>query len=167
MQSIRSVLPNSALTNYTAAFLLMLSSVCYAVEPGNLTDMDGALIPGSQDPFLGINEGRFGRWDNGIVPIAFSQDTAGPMARSVRDVAMALQVMAQPGLQENAKDPYVEDHPGAVDFLTDLDSQDLAKLRVGVWRAYAGADKATRVELILDEVAQALLNNADSEVGHE
>ena len=32
----------------------------------------------------------------GIVPIAHSQDTAGPMARTVRDAALMLDVMAGP-----------------------------------------------------------------------
>ena len=103
---------------------------------------------------------------DGIVPIAISQDTAGPMARSVRDAALALQVMAQPGRDDPyaqdpyaqdpyaqdpyAQDPYAKAHPGAVDFTSDLESLKLDGLRIGVWRAYSGAKDAPRVAAIFD-----------------
>lgn len=94
---------------------------------------------------------------DGIVPIAVSQDTAGPMARSVRDAALALQVMAQAG----RGDPYVHDayegeHPGAVDFLSGLELQNLDGLRIGVWRAYSGAKDAPRVAAIFDRTLASL-----------
>ena len=89
---------------------------------------------------------------DGIIPIAFSFDTAGPMARSVREVALALQVLAQP----DAEDPYAAAHPGTVDFLTDLETLDLTGVRIGVWRAYARAKDAPRVAAILDETVASI-----------
>ena len=89
---------------------------------------------------------------DGIIPIAFSFDTAGPMARSVRDVALALQVLAE----ADPQDPYAAPHPGKVDFLTELESKDLTGARIGVWRAYAGAKDAPRVAAILDQSLDSL-----------
>jgi hypothetical protein len=65
-----------ALVKLAVVLLLMLSSVSFAVQPGNLTDMDGALLPDRHDPFLGIWGGSFSRWENGIVPIAYNHEGA-------------------------------------------------------------------------------------------
>ena len=60
------------------------------------TETDGSVVcPSSMNgivgikPTLGLLNGR------GIVPIAHSQDTAGPMARTVRDAAILLGAMAE------------------------------------------------------------------------
>ncbi len=60
----------------------------------------------------------------GIVPISASQDTAGPMARTVRDVAILLSVMADP-----------ESH-NAHDYSTFLDSNGLRGARLGIARQF-------------------------------
>ena len=66
------------------------------------TETDGSIVsPASINGIVGLKPtvGLVSR--SGIVPIAHSQDTAGPMARSVRDAALVLSVMAGP----DAADP--------------------------------------------------------------
>lgn len=63
------------------------------------TETSGSIIsPASQNSIVGIKPtlGLVSR--TGIIPIAHSQDTAGPMARSVRDAAIVLEALT--GLDE-------------------------------------------------------------------
>lgn len=64
----------------------------------------------------------------GIVPISSTQDTAGPMTRSVRDAAMMLTAMAT--------------GDGATDFAADLSDTSLEGKRVGVLRFAIGSHPA-------------------------
>jgi amidase len=65
----------------------------------------------------------------GIVPIASSQDTAGPMTRSVYDAAVMLTAMAG----EDPDDPATEAEPSAGDdYVTALDRNALRGARLGV-----------------------------------
>src|SRR3989442_783907 len=59
------------------------------------TETDGSIVaPASVSGLVGIKPtvGLISR--NGIIPIAHSQDTPGPMARTVADAAMLLTVLA-------------------------------------------------------------------------
>jgi amidase len=55
------------------------------------TETDGSVVsPASVNALVGIKP-TVGLWSrNGIIPISFSQDTAGPMARTVHDAALLL-----------------------------------------------------------------------------
>ncbi len=71
------------------------ASLC-AVAVG--TETDGSILSPSAEqslvgikPTVGLVSGR------GIIPIAHSQDTAGPMARSMRDAALMLDAIRVPG----------------------------------------------------------------------
>ena len=80
----------------------------------------------------------------GIVPIAHSQDTAGPMARSVHDCALLMQAIAG----RDARDPATRAKavPRAIDFTAELGRRDLAGVRLGVARQYFGThEKLDRV----------------------
>jgi amidase len=70
-----------------------------------------------------------------IVPLAHSQDTPGPMARSVRDAAMLLTVMAGSDGLDSAT---LQADRHAVDFTKALDVHALEGRRIGVMRFEAG-----------------------------
>ncbi len=125
------------------------------------TETDGSVIcPASINGIVGIKPtvGLVSR--DGIIPIAHSQDTAGPMARTVRDAALLLQAMAA----RDPSDPAAADGPGEVpDYTGDLREDALAGKRIGVLRSYYGADGDGRVEAILDE-SVALLRAGGAEI---
>jgi amidase len=64
----------------------------------------------------------------GIVPIAHSQDTAGPMTRSVRDAALLLNVLAA----EDPRDPATERQKRPADYTADLARDAMKGARIGV-----------------------------------
>jgi amidase len=71
----------------------------------------------------------------GIVPISLTQDTAGPMARSVTDAAMPLTVMAG----SDAADPWSRDADAhKVDYVHGLDAGSLKGAKLGVLRGLSG-----------------------------
>lgn len=99
------------------------------------TETDGSVvIPASMNSLVGIKPsiGLVGR--TGIIPIAASQDTAGPMARTVEDAAMLLTAM----LGSDPEDAYAREPGTLAGQLTDLDPAALRGARIGVARAYCG-----------------------------
>jgi amidase len=100
------------------------------------TETDGSIVcPASVNGLVGIKPtlGLVSR--SGIVPIAHSQDTAGPMARSVADAAILLSAIAG----ADARDPVTaaaDRH--RVDYTKSLDANGLKGARVGVVRKLAG-----------------------------
>jgi amidase len=111
------------------------------------TETDGSIVcPSGTNGIVGIKPtlGLLSR--GGIIPIAHSQDTAGPMARSVRDAAILLTVMAGP----DAADPATADAPAALDYAANLAADALAGKRIGVLRSYTGADSNPHVEEIYE-----------------
>jgi len=87
----------------------------------------------------------------GIIPVSYSQDTAGPMGRSVRDVAMLLNVIAAP----DPADPYTtrERGPAVADYTASLDPGGLRGARIGVARNLFGHS------LLADRVAERALES--------
>ena len=92
-------------------------------------------------PTFGLNSNA------GIIPDAPSSDTVGPMARTVRDAAIVLGVIAGP----DPKDPVTAKAEGLVpaSYTTGLSSTGLRGARLGVIRSFFGtgteADKVTSV----------------------
>lgn len=71
-----------------------------------------------------------------VIPISATQDTAGPMARSVKDAAQLLSAMAG----SDASDPATADADGyAVDFTEGLADQSLKGVRIGVMTNQLGS----------------------------
>jgi amidase len=75
---------------------------------------------------------------DGIIPLALSLDTGGPMARSVYDVAVSLGIMT--GV--DPKDPMTKKSEGKFekDYTKYLKADALKGARIGVARDYMGAD---------------------------
>jgi amidase len=96
------------------------------------TETDGSIVsPSSMMALVGFKPtlGLISR--DGIVPIAHSQDTAGPMARSVADAAAVLQAIAGADQRDKATlDPKRVDN----DYLAALDRNGLAGARLGFAR---------------------------------
>jgi len=101
------------------------------------TETDGSIIsPSSVCGVVGLKPtvGLISR--SGIIPISSSQDSAGPMARTVTDVAILLGALAG----EDSRDPATAAGAGKThpDYTVFLNSRDLAGLRVGVVRKTFG-----------------------------
>jgi amidase len=80
----------------------------------------------------------------GIIPIAHSQDTAGPMARTVADCARLMNALAA----SDPDDPATRARgvPASIDFTRELGRTDLKGVRLGVARQFFGAfEKADAV----------------------
>jgi amidase len=77
---------------------------------------------------------------DGIVPLSLSLDTGGPMARSVYDIAVALNVMA--GIDK--ADPMTAKSQGHIekDYTTFLKKGALKGARIGIARDFDGKDAA-------------------------
>jgi amidase len=103
------------------------------------TETDGSIVcPSSTNGIVGVKPtlGLVSR--AGIVPIAHSQDTAGPMARSVRDAAILLAALAGPDPRDAASAAAARH--AQQDYTRFLDPDGLRGARLGVWRANANAD---------------------------
>src|SRR5262249_22652718 len=105
------------------------------------TETDGSIIsPSSTCGIVGIKPtlGLVSR--SGIIPIAHSQDTAGPMTRTVKDAAVMLGALA--GV--DPEDVATSDSKGK--FLTDYtkfcDRAGLKGARIGIARKYFGFSDA-------------------------
>jgi amidase len=106
------------------------------------TETDGSIVcPSSVSGLVGIKPtvGLVGR--SGIIPISHSQDTAGPMARTVADAAALLTAMT--GV--DPRDVMTKRSIGrASDYTTALDANALNGARIGVARKkYFGYSPAT------------------------
>ena len=100
------------------------------------TETDGSIVcPSSANGLVGIKPtlGLISR--AGIVPISHSQDTAGPMARSVADAAALLTVLAGADARDVASSAS-EQH--RTDYTKFLDVNGLKGARIGVVRKFAG-----------------------------
>jgi amidase len=75
---------------------------------------------------------------SGLLPTALSIEVTGPLARSVRDAALLLNVIAA----EDPSDPRTADPPDRpADYTAGLAEATLDGVRLGVARAYGGAHK--------------------------
>lgn len=103
---------------------------------------------------------------SGIIPVSYTQDTPGPMCRTVRDAAMLLSVMSGPDPRDKATTE------GSIrrvaDYTTFLDPNGLRGARIGIARNLFGSSLlADRViERALDAMRDAgavLVDNANVE----
>ena len=113
------------------------------------TETDGSVVcPSSANGLAGLKPtvGLVSR--SGIVPISHSQDTAGPMARTVRDVAILLGAMAGADPQDSA----TSNSQGKLfpDYTKFLDPAGLKGARLGIVRKYFGFNDA--VDQLMDRL---------------
>jgi amidase len=117
------------------------------------TETDGSIVsPSNACGIVGIKPtlGLVSR--SGIIPIAHSQDTAGPMARSVADAAALLAAMAG----ADPRDPATsgsEGH-GLGDYTRFLGPGGLRGARLGVARQFFGANR--HVDAVMEQALRDL-----------
>ncbi len=116
------------------------------------TETDGSIVcPSSINGIVGIKPtlGLVSR--SGIVPIAHSQDTAGPMCRSVADAAAVLSAI----IGTDPKDPITaQAAKGAKDYTQFLKKDGLKDRKIGVMRQYFGRNE--RLDVLMETQIQAL-----------
>jgi amidase len=100
------------------------------------TETNGSIIcPATRNGVVGIKPtlGLVSR--SGIIPIAHTQDTAGPMARTVADAAILLGVLVGRDKRDRTTD---ESKKGERDYAKFLDKDGLRGARIGVARQFVG-----------------------------
>lgn len=135
------------------------SAVAAALNLAPLTvgsETDGSIIcPASMNGVVGIKPGAGLVSQEGIVPISQTQDTAGPIARSVGDAVLLLDAMLTPLARQRLGD-----------LSRHLQAEDLNDLRIGVARAFNGHEAAVDAVfesalLVLKQAGAELLDVTD------
>lgn len=127
------------------------------------TETDGSIVcPSTNNGLVGIKPtlGLVSR--SGIIPLSHSQDTAGPMARTVTDAAILLGAMAG----KDPDDPGTAGFKGEKDYTKYLDPKGLKGARIGVARKFFGFnDKVDAIMheaiLVLKKLGAIMIDNAD------
>ena len=102
------------------------------------SETSGSIIhPSVHNAIVGIKPtvGLISR--TGISPISRSQDTAGPMARTLHDAVLALQTMCG----EDELDPATKDIPVGPPYVTCLDERQAVGMRVGYVKTALSAEE--------------------------
>jgi amidase len=118
------------------------------------TETDGSVVcPSGINGIVGIKPtlGLVSR--DGIIPIAHSQDTAGPMARTVTDAAILLNAMSIKDENDSASAARPEQIP---DYAAGLSPDALQGKRIGVLRTHYGAGENPKVEAVLTAAIELL-----------
>ena len=120
------------------------------------TETDGSITsPASINGLVGLKPtvGLVSR--DGIIPISHSQDTAGPMTRTVADAALLLSVLAGADARDSATASAAAAATGKiVDYTKFLDADGLKGARIGVATNFKASNM--RVQAIVD-AAMAVL----------
>ena len=116
------------------------------------TETDGSIVcPAAVNGIVGIKPtlGLVSR--SGIIPIAHSQDTAGPMARTVSDAAILLNVLA--GIDPRDSATASSRGKSRPDYTRFLDENGLKGARIGVAREKFFGYSAAADKLVEDAIA--------------
>jgi amidase len=119
------------------------------------TETDGSIVcPAATCGVVGVKPtlGLVSR--SGIIPIAGSQDTAGPMTRTVRDAAVLLGALASGGADPRDAATRAAQAHVAADYVRGLDAGALRGARVGVLRK--SAKFHTGVDVVYEAALKAL-----------
>jgi len=103
------------------------------------TETGGSIMcPSSINGIVGIKP-TVGLWSrSGIIPISHSQDTAGPMTRTLRDAAILLGALT--GVDPRDRATAASDAKSHTDYTQFLDANGLRGARLGVARNFPGFD---------------------------
>ena len=117
------------------------------------TETDGSIIcPSAICGIVGVKP-TVGLWSrNGIIPISISQDTAGPMTRTVADAAALLGALAGHDRRDNATARLAGKQ--AENYPLGLNPGALRGARIGVARGLAGFNQ--HVDRVFDEAVAAM-----------
>ena len=117
------------------------------------TETGGSIMcPSSSNGIVGIKP-TVGLWSrSGIIPISHSQDTAGPMTRTVRDAAILLGGAV--GVDPRDEATSRSEGNSHTDYTQFLDSAGLQGARIGVARSFTGFDP--RVMALFEDAIQAM-----------
>jgi amidase len=113
------------------------------------TETDGSVVcPSTANSLVGLKPtlGLVSR--SGIIPIAHSQDTAGPMTRTVTDAAILLGALA--GIDPLDKATNASRGKSFIDYTQFLDKDGLRGMRLGVARKHFGFNE--RVDKLMNEL---------------
>ncbi len=117
------------------------------------TETDGSIVcPSSICGIVGLKPtvGLVSR--SGIIPISATQDTAGPMTRTVYDAALMLNVLAA----QDALDPAMKGKRERIDYTNGLLNDALRGSRIGVARDYWGRNSV--VDKVTDSALEMMKN---------
>lgn len=117
------------------------------------TETDGSIIcPSSICGLVGIKPtvGLISR--SGIIPISHSQDTAGPMTRTVTDAAVLLSALTATDVQDSATSQ--NNKKAEKDYTKFLQKDGLKNARIGVARDFFG--KNDDVDKIIENAIEAM-----------
>ncbi|WP_077510923.1 amidase [Sphingomonas sp. LM7] len=117
------------------------------------TETDGSVVcPAAMNGLVGLKPtlGLVSRTH--VVPISHSQDTPGPMARSVKDAAILFSAIVGSDPRDAAT---AEADRYRKDFAAGLSADALKGMRVGYWKPEMDGDLAARFDRALDELRAA------------
>lgn len=112
------------------------------------TETNGSIVcPSTANGIVGIKPtvGLISR--SGIIPISFTQDTPGPMARTVRDAAICLGVMV--GIDASDSKTLLNEGKTYTDYTQFLNQNGLAGKRIGLYTQPLG--KVAEVDAIIEK----------------
>jgi amidase len=119
------------------------------------TETSGSILsPSCQNSLVGIKPtvGLVSR--SGIIPIAHSQDTAGPMCRTVEDAAIVLGAITGTDLKDVAT--FTSRGRAASDYTQFLDKEGLKGARIGIPRDYYYEDLSDDQKQIVEEAIRIM-----------
>ncbi|MGE5394255.1 MAG: amidase [Candidatus Saccharibacteria bacterium] len=127
------------------------------------TETDGSIVcPSGTNGIVGIKP-TVGLWSrDGIIPISHSQDTAGPMARTVTDAAILLGLLAESDPKDTPVD--LKNDNFIADYTKSLDANGLKGARIGIAANYFGFNAAVdqlmkdAVNLMKEQGAEVIEN---------
>jgi amidase len=118
------------------------------------TETNGSIVcPSSANGIVGIKP-TVGLWSrSGIIPISHTQDTAGPMARTVADAVALLGPLT--GIDSSDSRSSESEGHSYDDYSSFLDPKGLEGKRIGIWRQSMGFHE--KVDQVLEQAFETMV----------